>query len=107
MASVLVGFIFQAAPMAAIVYALTWLALGRRNGVKLQVGGSRHGIGVLTVAVLTGLARFAIGFVFGGATMGTLWTNQGTGLIGPVGLPLVFSIVAAAHLRARSATVAT
>lgn len=102
MVSVLLHYCVEAAPLAVILYALAWRIMGRRKGQKLRLDRSWHLIGATMVIVGVGMARVATAFVLGGDSMQDLWSNQGIGLVGPIGVPIVLSGGATAILRRRA-----
>jgi hypothetical protein len=57
---------------------------------------------VTAVALGAGVTRLGVAYVVGGQTMQELWTNQGVGLVGPVGVPLLLSIGVVLFLRTKA-----
>lgn len=107
MISVLLHYSLEAAPVALIVYALTWRIMGTHKGQRLRLDRSWHLIGATVVVVGVGTVRLATAYLLGGSSMQDLWSNQGIGLVGPVGAPVVLSSVASAFLRRKARPLAT
>ncbi len=107
MLSVLIGYSIEAAPIAIIVYAVTWRLMGKRGGHRLQLDRMWHFVGGIATALGAGVTRLGSAYILGGRTMQELWTNQGVGLIGPVGVPVLLAVCVVAFLRtkARSAAI--
>ncbi|MBI4486744.1 MAG: hypothetical protein HY655_12105 [Acidobacteria bacterium] len=101
--SVLIHYSIEAAPISIIVYAVIWRLMSKRDGRRLQLDRMWHIAGGAATALGTGAARLASAYVLGGSVMQELWTNQGIGLIGPVGVPVVLAVGVVAFLRTKAA----
>jgi hypothetical protein len=99
MMSVLVHYSIEAAPIAIIVYAVIWRVMGKRDGIRLQLDRMWHVVGGVATALGAGATRLGSAYVLGGSVMQELWTNQGIGLIGPVGIPVILAVGVVAFLR--------
>lgn len=102
MISVLVDYSIEAAPIAVILYAVIWRVMGKRDGRRLRLDPAWHAVGAAVTAIGAGATRLASAYVLGGSAMQDLWTNQGVGLIGPVGVPIVLAIVVITFLRTKA-----
>ncbi len=99
MLSATVHFAIEAVFISGILYAITWAIFGTIAGGRPSLRRLVHVTAVLAVAAVAGIARTLVAVVWGGATMDALWTNKGTGLIGPVLIPLVLSGLAVVFIR--------
>jgi hypothetical protein len=107
MMSVLIHYSIEAAAISIIVYALMWRLMSTRDGRRLQLDRKWHIVGGAATALGAGATRLASAYVLGGSVMQDFWTNQGVGLIGPVGVPVLLAGCIGAFLRtqARSAAI--
>jgi hypothetical protein len=99
---VLVNYAIEATPLAVIVYAVMWRIIGKPKVDPLRLDRTSHVAGATTVVLGSGVTRLATAYVLGGQTMQDLWTNQGVGLVGPVGVPILLSIVVVRFLRTKA-----
>lgn len=102
MASVLLHYAIEATPLAVLMYAIAWRIVGRRAGQRLRLRSGWHFVGCAATASVAAAARLTAAFIFGGRAMQELWTNQGIGLIGPVGVPFVIAAGVCALLKAKA-----
>lgn len=102
MMSVLIHYSIEAAAISIIVYALMWRLMSKRDGRRLQLDRKWHIVGGAVTALGAGATRLASAYVLGGSVMQDLWTNQGIGLIGPVGVPILLSLCVVAFLRTKA-----
>ncbi len=102
MMSVLVHYSIEAAPIAIIVYAVIWRLMSKRDGSRLELDRMWHLVGGVATVLGAGATRLASAYVLGGSVMQELWTNQGVGLIGPVGVPVLLGVCVVAFLRTKA-----
>lgn len=107
MMSVLVHYSIEAAPIAIIAYAVIWRVMGKRDGSRLQWDPTWHLVGGVATALGAGATRLASAYVLGGSVMQDLWTNQGVGLIGPVGVPVLLAVGVVTFLRTKARSAST